>query len=101
MKQTIKCFLATLACLFVLIPAFAQVTTSGMNGYVGEKGAEALVGATIVATHVPSGTQYVATANDEGRFVINGMRTGGPYKVQISFIGMSTIEYKDIYLKLG
>lgn len=101
MKKTIKCFLATLACMVMLIPAFAQVTTSSMNGYVGEKGAEELVGATIVATHVPSGTQYVATANNEGRFVINGMRAGGPYTVQISYIGMSTVEYKDVYLKLG
>lgn len=87
--------------MVMLIPAFAQVTTSSMNGYVGEKGAEELVGATIVATHVPSGTQYVATANNEGRFVINGMRAGGPYTVQISYIGMSTVEYKDVYLKLG
>ncbi len=87
--------------MFVLIPAFAQVTTSSLNGYVGEKGGESLVGATIVAVHVPSGTQYVATANDEGRFVINGMRAGGPYTVQISYIGMNTIEYKDVYLKLG
>ncbi len=101
MKQKIKCFLATLACLVVFMPAFAQVTTSSLNGYVGEKGGEELVGATIVATHVPSGTQYVAMANEEGRFVINGMRAGGPYTVQISFIGMSTLEYKDIYLKLG
>ncbi len=87
--------------MFVLIPAFAQVTTSSINGYVGEKGGESLIGATIVATHVPSGTQYVASANLEGRFVINGMRAGGPYTIQISYIGMSTIEYKDVYLKLG
>ena len=57
--------------------------------------------ATIVATHLPSGTRYVAAANDEGRFVINGMRTGGPYKVEIFFIGMATLEINDVYLSLG
>ncbi len=101
MKQTLRCFFAILASLFVMVPAFAQVTTSSISGYVGEKGGEPLTGATIVATHTPSGTQYVATANEGGRFTINGMRTGGPYTVQVSFIGMSTVEYKDVYLKLG
>ena len=101
MKQKIKCFLASLACMFVLVPAFAQVTTSSINGYVVDNAGEELVGAGVVAIHAPSGTKYVAVANENGRFVMNGMRTGGPYKIQISFIGMATLEYKDIYLKLG
>ena len=101
MKQKIKCFLASLACMFVFVPAFAQVTTSSINGYVVDNAGEELVGAGVVAIHAPSGTKYVAVANENGRFVMNGMRTGGPYKIQISFIGMATLEYKDIYLKLG
>lgn len=101
MKQKIKFFLATLACLFVLSSAFAQVTTSSINGYVVDDAGEDLIGATVVANHTPSGTKYAAIANEHGRFVINGMRTGGPYTIQISYVGMATLEYKDVYLSLG
>lgn len=101
MKQAFKLFLATLATLFVFVSAFAQVTTSSLEGRVADKDNESLIGASVVAVHVPTGTRYVAIANDEGRFVINGMRAGGPYKIEVSYIGMATLEYNNIVLKLG
>lgn len=101
MKQTIKCIFAIMASMFVCVTAFAQVTTSSMNGHIEDENGEALVGAAVVAVHTPSGTKYAAVANNDGRYVINGMRTGGPYKIQVSFIGMSTMEYNDVILKLG
>lgn len=101
MKLNFKSLIAIVASLFVMVPAVAQVTTSGISGYVVEKGGEELIGATIVATHLPTGTRYVASANEQGRYAINGMRSGGPYTIQITYIGMTTVEYKDIMLKLG
>ena len=35
------------------------------------------------------------------RYSIQGMRTGGPYRVEISYIGYQTVIYKDITLQLG
>lgn len=81
--------------------AYAQVTTSSMNGMVVDESGEVLTGAAVVAVHVPSGTQYATIANERGRFFINGMRAGGPYKVEVSFLGMTTVEFKDVVLKLG
>ena len=81
--------------------AYAQVTTSSMNGMVVDESGEVLTGAAVVAVHVPSGTQYATIANERGRFFINGMRAGGPYKVEVSFLGMTSVEYKDVVLKLG
>ena len=101
MKQTIKCLFAAFAAILVSVVSFAQVTTSSLNGHVSDEAGEPLVGAAVVAVHVPSGTQYAAVANDNGRFVINGMRSGGPYSVEVSFLGMATIQYKDVTLKLG
>ena len=58
--KKLQSILTVLICCLMFTPAFAQVTTSSINGYVVEKGGEELVGATIVATHEPSGTRYVA-----------------------------------------
>ena len=101
MKQTLKYFAALVAAMLVGVVSFAQVTTSSLNGYVADEAGEPLAGAAIIAVHTPSGTQYATIANESGRFNINGMRAGGPYSVEVSFIGMATIEYTDVYLKLG
>ncbi len=101
MKQTFKGFLLALAAMFVGGGLSAQVTTSSLGGRIVDEANEPLAGAAVIAVHTPSGTQYAAVANDEGRYVINGMRSGGPYSVEISFIGMSTIEFQDVTLKLG
>lgn len=102
MKQSFKrLLLLFVAVAFVGVNASAQVTTSSLSGKVADEAGEPLAGAAIVAVHTPSGTQYAAVANNEGRFVINGMRAGGPYKVEISFLGMGTLQYNDVALKLG
>jgi hypothetical protein len=80
---------------------FAQVTTSGITGIVVNESNEALPGATIVAVHQPSGTQYGTITNSDGRFTLQNMRIGGPYKVTISFVSYVTKVYTDINLSLG
>ncbi len=82
------------------LTAFAQVTTSGINGIV-TAGNEEAIGATITAKHVPSGTIYRAITNIDGRYTLTGMRTGGPYEVEISYIGFQTQKFTDIQLALG
>ena len=101
MKQTFRRLLAFAAVLFVATAAFAQITTSSMGGYVYGQDGEPLTGAAVVATHTPSGTQYYAIVNTDGRYNIQGMRPGGPYDVQISFVGCQTNLYRDITLVLG
>ena len=79
----------------------AQVTTSAMSGKVTLEGTgEELIGATVQAVHEPSGTTYSAVTNVNGRFNIQGMRTGGPYAVTVSYVGHQTKTYKDITLQL-
>lgn len=91
--------------LLVLFVAFAgmvkaQVTTAGMSGKVTADG-ESVIGGTVVAVHEPSGTSYGTVTNVDGRFSLQGMRTGGPYKVTISYIGYQTAVYNGIQLQLG
>lgn len=101
MRQTIKCFLTALAAVLLGVTSFAQVTTSSLNGRVADENGEAVIGAAVVATHTESGTQYAAVTNNQGRFVINGMRAGGPYSVEVTCLGYQAITYTDIKLQLA
>lgn len=78
----------------------AQITTSGLSGHVIADN-EDVIGATIEAVHVPSGTRYVAVTNAKGQYTINGMRVGGPYKVTISYIGFQPKVTEGITLRLA
>jgi hypothetical protein len=81
---------------------FAQgVTTSSLAGSVADQAGQTLPGANVVATHEPSGTQYGTSVNPNGRYTIQNMRVGGPYKVSITFVGYETQTLENIYLKLG
>ena len=60
-----------------------------------------VIGAAVVATHEPSGTVYGVVTNEEGRYAINGMRSGGPYKVEISCLGYQTLAYTGVNLQLA
>ena len=81
----------------------AQITTSSMAGKVtlDDANGEEVIGATVVAVHEPSGTRYTAVTNTTGRFSINGMRTGGPYNVTVSYIGFQPKTIKGITLQLA
>jgi hypothetical protein len=79
---------------------FGQVTTSQIKGFVFSKG-EALPGATVTVTHIPSGTFNGTITQDNGSFALPNLRVGGPYTVKVSFVGYESVVYKDIYLQLG
>mgnify|MGYP003300740637 CR=1 FL=1 len=101
MKQTIKCFIAAFVAMFVAVSAFAQITTSSLGGHIVDVNGEPVIGAAIVAVHQPSGTTYGVITNEDGRYAIQGMRSGGPYKVEISCLGYQTVINTDITLQLG
>ena len=86
--------------LVMTTSAMAQITTSGISGKVTSQG-EDVIGATVTATHVPSGTVYRAVTNIDGRYTIQGMRVGGPYKVSVAYIGQKTKTFENVTLRLG
>ncbi|RKR82340.1 carboxypeptidase family protein [Mucilaginibacter gracilis] len=83
------------------VAAFAQVTTSSFSGIIKDSKGETLPGATIRATHTPSGSTYTSTTNIKGQFTLPGVRVGGPYTVVISYIGYEPQTFTGIVLKLG
>jgi len=96
-----KYLLSTLLMLFCAVSIYAQVTTSSITGSVRDAGGEALIGATVQAVHVPSGTVYGSTTNTNGQYTIPNMRVGGPYTVTITYIGYNTRTIPNLTLALG
>jgi len=97
----LKRILVLFALVFVAGQTFAQITTSAINGVVKSSTDEVLVGATISATHQPSGSKYTTITRAGGQFSIQNMRVGGPYLIEVSYVGHNTEKYDNIFLQLA
>ncbi|RZK36041.1 MAG: TonB-dependent receptor, partial [Pedobacter sp.] len=96
----LRLVLVIVAVVGITFGAMAQVTTSSMTGTIKDASG-ALPGASVKATHTPTGSVYTVSTNADGRFTIGGMRVGGPYTVEVSFVGYKPAKLSDISLKLG
>ena len=103
-RYTLLSFFMLLLFSFTLMQGniYAQgVTTAAMNGMVVDSKGDPLPGANILAVHIPSGTEYGTTSRVDGKYNLNGLRTGGPYKVTVSFVGYKPQVYEGQTLQLG
>jgi hypothetical protein len=98
MKKAALMLLVFLSTVFV---GFGQITTSTISGVVKDQKGEAIAGATIHATHEPTGTNYYGATNKSGVFVIPAVRVGGPYTIHASSVGFRKGELKDVNTSLG
>lgn len=84
------------------VVTFAQgTTTSSSSGQITDEAGSALIGATVQATHVPTGTVYGVATDLNGNYRISNMRVGGPYTFVIRYTGSTTQEVTGIQLLLG
>jgi hypothetical protein len=95
-----KAILSSFFLLFGLL-GFGQITTSAISGVVKNEKNEVLVGATIHATHVPTGTEYKTSTNKSGVYVLPAVRPGGPYTIHASFVGFNKGEVTEVNTALG
>lgn len=94
-------FLLIITLVFCYSVSFSQETTSSIQGLVTEEANQPLAGATVVATHIPTGTVYTTTTRKDGRFNLPGLKIGGPYQITFSFVGFKTEKIENITLLLG
>ena len=90
--------------LFLLASSVAAaqgVTTSALTGTVTSSDGQPITTATVIAVHVPSGTEYRARVTSSGRYNLPNLRIGGPYKVTATSIGYEPRSENDITLALG
>ncbi len=101
MVKRMRLIFAVITMLLMTAAVNAQVTTSAMTGKIIGEDNEPVIGATVQVVHEPSGTSYAAVTNVDGRYTIQGMRVGGPYKVTVSYIGYNKKNFDGIRLQLG
>ena len=97
MLKRMRSFLVVVM-LLITATMSAQVTTASMSGKVTAQD-EPIIGATIVAIHEPSGTRYGTVTNVSGQFNLQGMRTGGPYKVEICRLSVSHLQGHPVVIR--
>ncbi|MEO7977533.1 TonB-dependent receptor [Flavobacterium sp.] len=101
MKKLSKFLLMLLAFIYAGDIYAQGNTTSSINGVVNDPKNGSLPGATILAVHEPSGSRYSTTTDFDGHFRISNMRVGGPYKIEVTFVGFTTYTETGVYLQLG
>ena len=101
MSKQLRILMLAVMALLVSVGMQAQITTAAMGGRVIDDMGEAVIGASVRAVHEPSGSVYGAVTNVDGRYSIQGMRTGGPYTVTVSYVGYSSKSFSNLTLQLG
>ena len=94
-------FLVFLVLLVGARVASAQVTSSALAGKVVSDKGEELIGVTVVATHVPTGTKRGTATEIDGGFNIPNLAPGGPYVVLVTYVGYKPQSIADVFLTLG
>ncbi len=101
-KTVVNKTAATIALLIAatfVVSVQAQVTTA-IRGTVVDQQEQAVGGANVRIIHTDSGTVSSTISNGNGVFSARGLRVGGPYTVEISGSGFSSVKIDDLFLAL-
>jgi len=89
-------------CLCCSFLVFGQgSTTSDIKGRVTGPDGLSLIGANVVALHLPSGTETGTATDEDGYYQLPGMKVGGPYTVRVSYVGYTDVVVENVMLRLG
>ena len=78
----------------------AQITTSSVTGNVISD-ESATSGLRIILIHLPTNTKYESTTDKSGRFSLENLNVGGPYKIEVSGDNVKNYVNSQIQLALG
>ncbi len=98
--RKLKSALFVVMLLMFSIVAKSQETTAEISGTISDA-TGALPNVIVTAVHVPTGTKYMTTTRNDGRYNLPNVKIGGPYTLSTSFVGYKSETTKDIFLNLG
>ncbi|MEM1003659.1 MAG: carboxypeptidase regulatory-like domain-containing protein, partial [Bacteroidota bacterium] len=93
-------FTLLLVCSGTLVFSQGQ-TTASMNGRITDSVGEPLIGATVIATHTPTGAEWGNVSDLDGYYRLTNLNVGGPYKVEVTYVGFESQTRSGVYLALG
>lgn len=98
-----KCYLLFFISLVMLpLVGLSQGTTSAtIQGTVFDSQGEVLPGANIVAIHQPTGSRYGTSSRADGRYTLKNVRVGGPYALEVTFVGFNAQKKELANIELG
>ncbi|MBX9460819.1 MAG: TonB-dependent receptor [Brevundimonas sp.] len=88
-----RAFWATTALATSMLAAtavYAQETTGGIRGQILDANDAPVAGATVVVTHVPTGTVSTTVTGPDGVYNARNLRVGGPYEVSATATGYTS-----------
>lgn len=77
------------------------VTTSAITGTVSNAQGQPLPGVQITATNTQSGTSYRVVTRSDGRYLLQGLQPGGPYRITATGLGFATATRTGVDLVLS
>ena len=102
MKHYILSLIAFVFACSVAFNSYGQgSTTAALSGIVKDKNGEELPGATVLAVHTPTGSQFGAVTTLSGNYTILNMNVGGPYTITVQYVGYEDNKRENIFLSLG
>ena len=104
LRSCIRILQAAVTIALVSVPALALgqgVTTGSITGFVTDSAGVPLSDATVVATHVPSGTRYRAVVRSSGAYTLLNLRVGAPYRVTATYLGYQPATRDNVAVALG
>lgn len=78
-----------------------SVTGAAVQGTVAAADSSALPNATVSVTNVATGERWQTETRGDGRFFLDHLSLGGPYRVEARAIGFAPVRRDDIFLTLG
>ncbi|WP_264521590.1 TonB-dependent receptor [Flavobacterium sp. N1994] len=87
---------------FLLLVSIAkgQITTSSLTGSISSQNAP-VAEANVSLIHLPTNATYETTTNKQGRFSLDNLNVGGPYKIVVKSMGFQDYTNSQIQLSLG
>ena len=100
-RNLVSTLVAVFLSMTLISVASAQSVSSTARGTISDANGAPIANATVVITHVPSGSIKSAITGANGYYFKPGLRVGGPYSVVVSADGYRGTEVDEIYFSQG
>lgn len=99
-KKLMQVLAATIALLYVCVPAFSQASQSQIQGTVTDQTGGVIAGANVSVIDVARGTTRALVTDAAGQYVASDV-IPGTYTVRVESKGFSTVERSNVVVEVG